>query len=770
MSQIVWSVALSSAVVLWAVLAVQPKRKLLDHFTRRTISEPNLSHHERFEYTPLQGPTWTRVVELFPYRQSQFGPVGIRLKQIDLDDPNHPAYIAISYAWADQTPTEVIECHGKQLSITPILLFALKRLLDEGRNVYVWADALSINQSQDPESTAERAAQVRKMHVIFSQAEEVVVNFGDISRNDEDMLDHLQRYATVDESRWNEACRQHTEYFQDQYSMFRRQLFDPFAEFGLPSSSSLFWAQLDEFLSRHWFRRLWVIQEYVLARTLRFMIGQGQVLPQAIDTGIERASHHLSTTVPVMNLRGPSLRSLCWSLVPRITHERSISVPFIVAQRSANLGTSIDTSLWYLGMLTRHRASKAGNVPDAVWKEVPFCRLFFPLCGFRASQKRDKVYALLGLSSDRHAAELRVDYEEPEDKVAERVAWYTITQGYGLALLYRHSLSANLLGHGWRLALTDLSFTLVDQLSDLIEVTGEYSTKLFNASGSTALQMRLLNTSGNENRLCIRGEVVATVSAVCPVEVTSYKDASVAPASFSATTFLKIGLTGFYRILRVYNWKTQIDSGGLQRSYSDEDWWRAVLLDIVRSEDDQAYRYGSPEARRYKAMALEDFIILLGARANLPDFTWESYGTFVQRFPLTLRQIKMGSGRCLALSSVGPCLVPRHCEPGDVACIFYGCPTPFVLRPSHDGTYMLLGACYVHNMMDGQALERPERKGEEFVLLSGGAIGTGTPFGQSISISWRGTIKYCTLLLLRAFLSTFTGGFTMPDPDLLVGG
>lgn len=59
-------------------------------------------------------------------------------------------------------------------------------------------------------------------------------------------------------------------------------------------------------------------------------------------------------------------------------------------------------------------------------------------------------------------------------------------------------------------------------------------------------------------------------------------------------------------------------------------------------------------------------------------------------------------------------LGPLAVQPGDITVILYGGYTPFVLRP-RDGYYQLLGECYLHDMMDGDALELCKRgsgKGE----------------------------------------------------------
>jgi hypothetical protein len=54
-------------------------------------------------------------------------------------------------------------------------------------------------------------------------------------------------------------------------------------------------------------------------------------------------------------------------------------------------------------------------------------------------------------------------------------------------------------------------------------------------------------------------------------------------------------------------------------------------------------------------------------------------------------------------------LVPESAEPSDIICILYSCSVPVVLRrvETSDGVvyHQLIGECYVHGMMDGEAFD-----------------------------------------------------------------
>jgi hypothetical protein len=49
--------------------------------------------------------------------------------------------------------------------------------------------------------------------------------------------------------------------------------------------------------------------------------------------------------------------------------------------------------------------------------------------------------------------------------------------------------------------------------------------------------------------------------------------------------------------------------------------------------------------------------------------------------------------------------VPRGSEIGDTICILLGGCVPFVLRDTGDGYFKFIGECYIHGIMDGEAMD-----------------------------------------------------------------
>ena len=50
-------------------------------------------------------------------------------------------------------------------------------------------------------------------------------------------------------------------------------------------------------------------------------------------------------------------------------------------------------------------------------------------------------------------------------------------------------------------------------------------------------------------------------------------------------------------------------------------------------------------------------------------------------------------------------LVPIDCRSGDRICVLSGCSIPVILRQKGD-YHILIGECYVHGIMDGQAIQQ----------------------------------------------------------------
>ncbi|KAL8987174.1 MAG: hypothetical protein Q9177_003592 [Variospora cf. flavescens] len=84
------------------------------------------------------------------------------------------------------------------------------------------------------------------------------------------------------------------------------------------------------------------------------------------------------------------------------------------------------------------------------------------------------------------------------------------------------------------------------------------------------------------------------------------------------------------------------------------------------------------------------------------DFLWEC-SRFLSRFYYTV------VGRAFILTQkeglIG--MAPEACRENDCIVVLLGCQSPIVLRPTDDGSFIVVGECYIQGLMDGEALLGP---------------------------------------------------------------
>lgn len=172
-----------------------------------------------------------------------------------------PEYNALSYVWGNSSDTTVVKVNGVSVAVTKNLETALRHLRsypDEPvRSVQraicpLWIDALCINQD-DP---AERAEQISLMSKIYSAAKNVIVWLGTGTFQTDKAFDLMNSKPFVSELFWWDCARR--------LSGKRGDLPSDCIEVDMVIGSDL--------SRRDWWKRLWVRQEFVLAKTSPFVM------------------------------------------------------------------------------------------------------------------------------------------------------------------------------------------------------------------------------------------------------------------------------------------------------------------------------------------------------------------------------------------------------------------------------------------------------------------------------------------------------------------
>lgn len=128
--------------------------------------------------------------------------------------------------------------------------------------------------------------------------------------------------------------------------------------------------------------------------------------------------------------------------------------------------------------------------------------------------------------------------------------------------------------------------------------------------------------------------------------------------------------------------------------------------------------------------SFEDYMARLGRIRSQADKATEAFQDACKgrAFCVMEQTVSAGHGETMEKRKfVG--LVPRIAEVGDVVAVIYGCPAPMLLcqvenlcdggngRTSPKSKYRLLGECFVHGFMDGEAKNMIEWNDQDIALV-----------------------------------------------------
>jgi hypothetical protein len=177
-----------------------------------------------------------------------------KFTNVSLDNlPN--AYKAISYCWGDPSPTDKIWTgENRYLELNRSAAAILKYVAAQKSDTYLWIDALCINQ-QDRE---DKNRQVPLMGRIYASALQVIAWLGPPSCDSDlaiNFMGHLNKSITI--------------LVQAKIPITMDSLTQS-TDCGFPSPR---WTALARFLQRPWFQRVWIVQEITLAKDVLMICG-----------------------------------------------------------------------------------------------------------------------------------------------------------------------------------------------------------------------------------------------------------------------------------------------------------------------------------------------------------------------------------------------------------------------------------------------------------------------------------------------------------------
>lgn len=613
-----------------------------------------------------------------------------------------PAFRAVSYTWGasleglesgwdDPTATKPILVNGHEFPVRWNLRELLWNLgmISDKKNRPFWIDAICINQKD----LVERSQQVRIMDKIYKASSITLIWLGLESGDSRLALDTLVNLAKSWESR-SKPLRK-----GNYVDSSLKEEYNALLERELKSSTSneqLF--ALARLFLRPWWKRAWIVQEFVLGYTNLF-ICEGAPLADwdDLDFAWRVVCQHFQNFALYLEKDRRQLFNVLEFVVRAALHSRPL-------------------------IELRWRFTDKGRLQSLRLPEA-----FQYLSRSRATDQRDKVYAALGLSAD--ADVIDVNYTWTVGKVYTQATKACIEHYKSLYVMSFHSVpeSRNVDGlpswvidwsdrkYGSRLPISARSYD-----SEVLE-TGE-AEPLFHAGGSGELRYAF---EDDDKTLVLHGFRIGQVG-----YTSKAKEAELIIESEIKGTVDEARLKDLLEEIQNF---ARIESASVKSQIENHEWlqdWlgHLTITSSLENSDTLTYEYSSgvtkePDMTSIRYLPTKQ-PLAAAFTASLMCDTWID-GLYQRRRLVALNRPadkslirlavdRLGFGRKFIASEshlIG--LGPAETEPGDVICVTLGHPTPILLRPTSAGTHVFVGECYIHGVMDGEFVDRNENKSED---------------------------------------------------------
>jgi hypothetical protein len=621
---------------------------------------------EQFQYQRLRYTDSIRLVRILSISPR----VECEIKTARLSDL--PRYQALSYCWGKVGQRADITCNVTTLNVSANLWKGLRQLYRykdpaiPTDTKWFWIDQICINQKDG----VERTQQVRMMRTIYQQSLKTVIW---LSLSDK----VAEPAASVIADTWS-----YLEKKQNQRSQAAPRAVDGRVAgnrstgYGLPPNNDKRWLDLTKLLEHPWFERGWILQEIAMSRISPVILCGSQYLKwshfQRVVQWLREDRHIFSS--------------------PRTHLVDSIS-------------TVRQTDRW-------DDSTKA-----AVWD---LQALLYLTRDFRTTDSRDKVFALLGLlretrDSSNWPKELAPDYNRSVQSLYTDVTRYCIHQNKSLSILCRvdSGIRPNHSGSdqdfpSW-VPRWDLPTTTANSISTYCVLETKAGWKTMEECFNDASKGHPINIGQSlPNVLRIQGRRINDVKLCLPVA--------------SAEAMLPQLLQTLPGMLDIC--KTHLPQ------FSPEELHTAFLQVTTTgqsSEDDIAINDSLHHYSNFLSNMVESDMCELPYRLRTGLRTTLNIASLL---PLTKDDLKHPDPkpfssilgrmmhRRLFITVFGHLgLGPAGMMSGDVVVLLFGGNVPYVLRPVENERWRFVGECYVHGIMQGEALAEVDGVTEWFNLV-----------------------------------------------------
>lgn len=675
-----------------------------------------------FWYDKIEGRPdgdYIRILELAPSHAAT-EPIRISLATVKLADARE--YEALSYCWGDPNKTTSILCLEDAFQVTEHLGEALRQLRLTAQPRMLWIDAICINQ----EDLSERAHQVTLMPNIYRSASRVLVWLGSadvdsdlvfplcermvqdgyelltdrtIGKNHDELLWGANRRQLTNQKLAEGRRRRAAAESQSQQS----NSMDGENGAGITASNIAAPEQPDtastiaddahempvatseeasaflKLLSRPWFTRCWVLQELCLGKEVLVLCGES---------------------------------SLDWDLF-----HLGFTLAIVVGERAREgRPEQLLSGGMILMMLMRLRL----QYPDAQWDHADMLWLLWHVLPLHSSDPRDKIYSILGLidTEELQTLNIRPDYTiSVEDCYrTATLAIMSSTKNLDVLLTDRASVSA------YNLPSWVPDWSAIDRPTAVALIRDEDRDRAADPKyrvfrASSCEDWNVTPIQDNPKSLAVSGyifdRIVALEDVLTVPQVDHLAITNMTSSFGSFGTFVKhlfTGLGTYFDILA--GWEKLSFSKRYADYPTGEDVETVLAITMCAGNVDgpksalDGFRKFRKTLRGPKALTwLKGLGVSGGVYKAAVATTGIISGIGTLEDNVYRTQTERVLYRRLARTEKGYlAIVPKQSTVGDQVVLLKGGKMPFVTRQKPGGDQIaLLGACYVHGIMYGEA-------------------------------------------------------------------
>ncbi|XP_014552917.1 hypothetical protein COCVIDRAFT_108964 [Bipolaris victoriae FI3] len=665
-------------------------------------------YEAHFQYSDSINDQHIRLLDLEFGHDDETISLGIETYKVN----DYPPYIALSYTWGDTNDTINLLCNGKTIAVTRNLHEALwqfrenrKRLArlepytrSHNQPLHFWIDAICINQGNNKE----KSFQVGLMREIYEGADHVFVWLGPADKSSDVAIRCINTIGSKAEDCgfedgaglvtkiWHEiefvsGGYQRVVSANPWYGKAMKSLFDSIS--GRSSQSNVLpITDLDNFFTRPWWTRIWVLQEVAVSRDTHFICGAQRLSKSRCNAFIHMYAALWKANAAAFRRERANFTKYRLDIMRHLVHQGPnlmLNIPNIYRRNAFQLVALL-------------RATCIGS-ENLKWHGPHH---------LEAKRPEDKIFALLGLAADREELKsfgVVPNYDIPYEQTYTTTMVALLQQGHiSLLSMCQASRSPNLPSWvpDWSRSVTDMLQTV---RSDHMTLYPEFSS-----SGS--------HTNRNSIKVLKKDSKIGKQISVKAILFDEIFQVGRFPGRIDSKDV---------PLSEAYTWPSEWLVEILRLSYCTGKYYkrfhdrlsasaRTATGDVAKNSAGESIRSGNTHFDN-AVVLLRDGVRFIGnGRFRVETQCFLATQTIntkpkdrvTNELPLAFRIVGASLGRLPFVTKKGHIgLSSDDVRQGDAIAIIEGSQVPFVLRPLDKGRFSLVSEAYVDGIMDGEAAE-----------------------------------------------------------------